>query len=930
MTRIQDRRAIINRRAMVRDLAAACHASHDPHERHAEILKVIKAALAHGGGEIRRRFESRSIDGFVAIHSRSFLIDQIVRTIYDVAVRVSAPAALPGRTSAISIAATGGYGRGELAPFSDIDLMFLVPNRRNGAEEHTIEGMLYLLWDAGLKVGHASRTVDDCVRLARGDLTIRTSLLEARWLWGDQTLFNAFENRFFTDVVEGSGRAFVETKLAERNARHERLGDSRYVLEPNIKEGKGGLRDLQTLFWLAKYLYRVKDIAELVEQGVFAAADIRQFRKAQDFLWTVRCHLHYVAGRPEERLTFNVQEEIADRLGYSDRGGIRGVERFMKYYFHITKTVGDLTRILCAVLEEDQKKPRIGFRLPSLTLFRRTPAGFRFDGDRLTIEAPDAFEKDPVKILRLFHTAQRTGHDIHPRALRQVQQSLGLINAALRQDTEANRLFMDMLTAEIDPEPTLKRLNEAGVFGRFIPDFGRVVSQMQYDMYHHFTVDEHSIHAIGILGRIERGELAAQHPTAHKAFGEILSRRALYLAVLLHDVGKARGGDHSEVGAEIAMKLAPRLGLDEWETETVSWLVRHHLLMARTAFKRDVDDPKSVTDFTDVVQSPERLRLLLILTNADIAAVGPTVWNGWKEGLLAELYYRALEDMEMTAGQPPQRRMTRVETAKARLRERLYDWDEATLEALIARGYPDYWLAFDTDEHIRHFLMMREADQAGANLMIRADRHPSRDVTRLTVYAPDHAGLFARLAGAIALSSASIVDAKIITLANSMALDVLHVQGIDGQHIADPERLARLERRIKDAMTSRINPSRELDAARRRALPSRTRVFKVPPRVLFDNKASVTHTVIEVNGRDRLGFLHDVTAALTGLGLQIASAHISTYGHRVVDVFYVKDAFGLKIEQQKLDRIAEQLLEAIAAPELAAPAPTAARAAVPA
>ncbi len=916
MNRIQDRRAIINRPAIVRALAARCSAGGTPAERNKAALRAIKAALAEGGTEIRQRFESGAIDGREASHSRAFLIDEVVRTIHAVAAGLTAAAE---REPGIAIAATGGYGRGELAPFSDVDLLFLVPAKRNGADEQVIENMLYLLWDAGLKVGQATRTVEDCVRLAKGDLTIRTSLLETRWLWGSRALFEAFETRFFADVVEGSGRAFVEAKLVERDARHERMGDSRYVLEPNIKDGKGGLRDLQTLLWLAKYLYRVKDIAELVDQGVFAAPDIRQFRKAQDFLWTVRCHLHYVAGRPEERLTFNVQEEMAERLGYNDRGGIRGVERFMKHYFRITRTVGDLTRVLCAVLEEEQKKSRIGFRLPSLTLFRRTPAGFRFDGDRLTTETADAFEKDPVKILGLFHTAQRTGHDIHPKALRQVQQSLALINAALRHDPEANRLFMEMLTAEIDPEPILKRLNEAGVFGRFIPDFGRVVSQMQYDMYHHFTVDEHSIHAIGILGRIERAELAATHPTATKAFGEILSRRALYLAVLLHDVGKARGGDHSEIGAEIARRLAPRLGLDEWESETVAWLVRYHLLMARTAFKRDVDDPRTVADFTDIVQSPERLRLLLVLTNADITAVGPSVWNGWKEGLLAELYYRGLEEMEMTGGQPAQRRQSRVETAKAKLRERLPDWDDAAIEALMARGYPDYWLAFDTDEHVRHFHLMRAAERDGSSLRIEADRHPSRDVTRVTVYAPDHPGLFAQLAGAIALSAASIVDAKIITLANSMALDVLHVQGIDGRHIAEPERVGRLVERIRDAITSRINPSRELEAARQRALPSRTRVFKVPPRVLFDNKASAAHTVIEVNGRDRLGFLHDVTAALTGLGLQVASAHISTYGHRVVDVFYVKDAFGLKIEQeQKLERIAEQLLDAIIAPEVAA------------
>ena len=447
-------------------------------------------------------------------------------------------------------------------------------------------------------------------------------------------LYAAFDDTFWRKVVSGTGPAFVEAKLAERDARHARMGDSRYVLEPHIKEGKGGLRDLQTLFWIAKYLYRVKDMGELVERGVFTAADVRHFNKAQDFLWTVRCHLHYVAGRPEERLTFNVQDIIAKRIGYSDRAGARGVERFMKHYFRVTKTVGDLTRILCAVLEEEHKKSRKLFRIPLWPLFRRMPEGFRLDTGRLTFAAGDVIVRDPVKILRLFHIAQHYGLDIHPHALRAIQQNLRLIDAKVRADPEANRVFMEMLTSENDPETTLKRMNDAGVFGQFIPDFGRVVAQMQYDMYHVYTVDEHTIHAIGVLRRIETGELKKEHAAASIAAGDIRSRRALYLAVLLHDIAKGRGGDHSELGAEIALRLAPRLGLDPWETETVSWLVRHHLVMSRTAFKRDVDNPKTVTDFVALVQSPERLRMLLLLTDADIHAVGPGIWNNWKAGLL--------------------------------------------------------------------------------------------------------------------------------------------------------------------------------------------------------------------------------------------------------------------------------------------------------
>ncbi|NJO56694.1 MAG: [protein-PII] uridylyltransferase [Rhodospirillales bacterium] len=604
--------------------------------------------------------------------------------------------------------ATGGYGRGELFPFSDIDLMFLLPERSPPLALEIVEFVLYMLWDSGLKVGHATRTIDECIAMARSDMTTRTSFIETRWLWGNRELYDDFEHRFDADIVAGTGRQFVESKLAERDSRHERMGDSRYVLEPHIKDGKGGLRDLQTLFWIAKYLFRVKDMGELEQREVFSGADVRQFHKAQNFLWSVRCHLHYLAGRPEERLTFAFQQAMAERLGYADRASGRGVERFMKHYFRVTKTVGDLTRVLCAVLEDGQRKPRLKIRFPSLTrgLFRRAPAGFQLDGDRLTVEGADAFGKEPIKLLRLFREAQRHGLDIHPQALRMVQQDLRLIDQRLRADPAANQVFMEILTDETDPETTLKRLNDAGVFGRFIPDFGRVVAQMQYDMYHVYTVDEHTIRAIGILSRIERGELIEQHPAATKAMAEIRGRRALYLAVLLHDIAKGRSGDHSVLGEGVALALAPRLGLDEWETEVVAWLVRHHLLMSRMAFKRDIDDALTVTGFTTQVQSPERLRMLLVLTNVDIAAVGPNIWNAWKESLLSELYYRALEELELAGSQPAQRRSLRVEKAKARLRAELHDWDQTRLETYVGRGYSDYWLGFETEEQVRHFQLI--------------------------------------------------------------------------------------------------------------------------------------------------------------------------------------------------------------------------------
>nr|MBC8158566.1 [protein-PII] uridylyltransferase [Alphaproteobacteria bacterium] len=663
------RRDIIDTKALYAELDELAGWSGVSSKTRPQILDVFKRALAEGRETVRRRFEEEALPGFEAVSITTSLMDGILGVLHQFAVTHAYPAANPTTAEQIAISATGGYGRGELAPYSDIDLMFLLPYKQTPRGEQIAEYMLYTLWDLNLKVGHATRTIDECVRLARDDLTIRTSLLDARHLHGDEALFDQFQARFLADIVEPHGADFVEEKLNERDTRHERMGDSRYVLEPNVKEGKGGLRDLQTLFWIAKFLYGVDHVRDLVKRGALTAADGRRFKKARNFLWTVRCNLHYLADRPEERLAFNNQSPVGKRMGYADREGVRGVERFMKHYFLVAKDVGDLTRILCAVWEEEHKKSQRRFRLPSLRLNRRKVDGFQLDGERINVDSDDAFERDPVKLIRLFHEAQRNRLDIHPHALRLARQNLSLINAQLRNDAGANRLFMEMLCSENDPERTLMRLNEAGVLGRFVPDFGRVVAQMQYDMYHVYTVDEHTIRAIGIIDGIRSGALAADHPVACSVIGEVQSLRVLYVAVLLHDVAKGRGGDHSKLGAKIARKLGRRFGLDDWEIETVSWLVLHHLHMSHTAFKRDIDDFKTVSDFVEFVQSPERLRLLLVLSVADIRAVGPDVWNAWKATLLRELYYRATE--VLSGGLPAERKAARVEEAENRLRKRL-------------------------------------------------------------------------------------------------------------------------------------------------------------------------------------------------------------------------------------------------------------------
>ncbi len=907
MGSIARQRDIIDRRALTAQLSSAAALVQAPALDRRHFVVSAKAALSKGRAEIRSRFE-RTGDGGAAVREQCFLIDQLIRALFDLLTGEIFPLPNPTSGERLAIVAVGGYGRGELAPYSDIDLLFLLPYKQTPHTEQVLEYLLYLLWDLGLKIGQSTRSIEECLRQAKSDLTIRTGLLEARYLWGDQALFNELKRRFDSEIVKGTARQFVAGKLAERDARHQRVGDSRYQLEPNIKEGKGGLRDLHTLFWIAKYIYRTDDVGKLVDLGVLSAEESQRFDRAQNFLWTVRCHLHYLAARAEERLTFDMQTEIGRRMGYTDHAGSRGVERFMKHYFLVAKDVGDLTRIFCAILEADQKhKRRLSWMRWGAN--RRSLGGFVVDGEWLTIPSEDVFKKDPIALLRLFHVAQQHGLDIHPRALRAASQSLRLINRQLREDPEANRLFLEILTSRKDPETALRRMNEAGVFGRFVPDFGRVVAQMQYDMYHVYTVDEHTLFAIGILDKIESGLLKEDLPLATQIAETIVSRRALYLAVLLHDIAKGRGGDHSVIGEQIALKLGPRLGLSAEETETVAWLVRWHLLMSNTAFKRDIGDSKTIHDFVERVQSPERLKLLLVLTVADIRAVGPKVWNGWKAALLRELYHRAIE--VISGGLTDAGQNSRVAAAQAAARRLVPDFTDAEFATFASRGYPFYWLSFDPEAHARHARLMREADASGAPLTVqkRIERH--RSVTEITLYTADHPGLFSRIAGALAVSGANIVDAKIMTMSNGMALDTFWVQDSVGGAFDRRDKLAKLAVVFQSVLTGDLKPHREL--ARPPAFPSRTQVFAVAPRVLVDNKASQSHTVVEVNGRDRPGLLHELTRALTGLNLQVSSAKISTYGEKVVDVFYVKDLFGHKVEHPAKLADIQRNLEAVLA-----------------
>jgi [protein-PII] uridylyltransferase len=901
LDRVPNQRAIVDRRALAEAIAAAVE--RQGAKARPAVVALLREALAAGRGELARRLAIHPTAGHDCTRGHSFLIDQLIRVIHDHVLEHVYPLANRSTGERLAVMAVGGYGRAEMAPQSDVDIAFLTPAKATSWCEQAIEAILYFLWDLSLKVGHSTRSPDDVVRMAKSDLTIRTALLEGRYVWGDRDLYDIAARRFQAEVVAGTERQFVAEKLAERNERHKRVGDSRYVVEPNVKEGKGGLRDLHTLYWIGKYIHRVRSASELVDVGLFTASEYRAFRRADDFFLAVRCHLHLITGRPEDRLTFDLQREVATRMGFADRPGKSAVERFMQYYFLTAKRVGSLTGVFLAQLDEQFAKASRGF-LSGFRRRRRKIGDFPVSNGKLSVPSDDGFfAADPVRLIELFVLANREGLEVHPDAMRRATRDVRLIDAAVRKDKRANALFLDLLTSRRNPEDALRWLNEAGVFGRFVPDFARVNAQMQFDMYHHYTVDEHTIRAIGLLAQIEAGELVDDHPLSMEIIPKLASRRVVYVATLLHDIAKGRGGDHSVLGAEVALKLCPRLGLSDGETELVAWLVRYHLAMSATAFKRDLADWKTIADFVAQVQSVERLRQLLVLTVVDIRAVGPGVWNSWKRQLLGDLY-RAAEEM-LRLGHKANGRAERIAAKKHAVAERLAE--RAPLIGTIGAQLGDaYWIA-EPDDIIA--LNLVQLDHAlGHPLTIEAEYYPARGATLVTVLAADHPGLFYRIAGGIHLAGGNIIDARIHTARNGMAVDNFLIQDPLGRPFNEGGQLKRLKQAIGDALANRTKLSPQLAA--RPLARARAEAFDVKPIVLFDNAASNRFTVIEVGARDRPALLNRLSRALFEARLIVHSAHVATYGERAVDTFYVTDLLGEKVDGPRLRAIEKRLLEA--------------------
>ena len=850
--------------------------------------------------------------------------DCIVRAAHHYAMAHVLRVANPSTGERIALVAVGGYGRGHLAPHSDLDLLFLLPGKATGSVERLVETVLYLLWDLKLSVGHATRTVPECISRAQDDMTIRTAILESRFLLGDEALHDELVARFDAEIVRHSAPEFIAAKLAERDERHRKAGRSRYVVEPDVKEGKGGLRDLQTLYWIGKYAFRVRSVEDLVPR-VLSKRELSRFRRAQNFLWAVRAHMHFEAGREQDKLHFDVQPVIADRLGYSRHPGQKAVERFMRHYFLHAKAVGDLTRIFCAELEENQTKPgpiSIGRVVRAFTHRPKPIADTPFveRNGRIDAADPDLFETDPACMVRIFAVAEREGILFHPDAMHAISRNLKRIDKAVRADPSAIDAFMAVLTSRRDPEGYLRKMNEAGVLGRFVPEFGRIVAQMQFSLYHHYTVDEHLIRSIGVSQEIDRKKACDEHPLAC-AIVDTLDHTVLRFALFMHDIAKGRPEDHSVAGARVAKRLGPRFGLSTTQTDLAAWLVREHLTMSETAQSRDLADFGTVADFAARMQTMDRMRHLLVLTVCDIKAVGPGVFNGWKGQLLRTLYAEA--EPHLTGGFSSSPREERARTRREALVEALTREgaeDGARMSPseavrIAALHYPSYLLSTPLATQARHAHLVADADRTGEKLFTRA-HIGDEAVTEIDVLAPDHPHLLAILAGACAASDAHIVGARIATMQDGRALDTLVVKRNFAEDRDEERRINRVRETIGDLLAGR---DRVPQAVARRTKPQRPKAFQVEPVVRIDNDLSNIFTVIEVEGLDRPGILASIADALSELSLDIASAQITTYGEKIIDTFYVRDLFAQKVTGDARLRAVREALMRVLSPDVDVP-----------
>jgi [protein-PII] uridylyltransferase len=830
------------------------------------------------------------------------VVDHVVKALYDAA-RASYAERYTVLDQRVAIVAQGGYGRAELNPCSDIDLLVLYPQRPDAFVETVAEKVLYALWDTGLTVGNALRNLRDCVKLGGKDLKVKTALLDTRFLAGDQALYDEFVTTMERELLKRNATRFFRDKVAESEERHRRYGDSVYLVEPQIKEGEGGLRDIHTAMWLAKVKYVVRDLHDLMEKGVLTEREHEEIAAARDFLWRVRNALHFLSAQHLDQLTFEYQERIAADLGYRDDGRSRDVEQFMRTYYLHARTVNRfsddmLTRCL------ERSSPGILGRLGG----RAIRPGVRIVGRELVVGDPMTFRDNPSMLVRVFADAQRHGVRLSAATRRLIRASATLIDDTVRGDAAAARAFLDVLGWPHSVYDTLHEMHDLDVLDAYLPEFAHLRCMAQYDRYHIYTVDEHTLRAVRRLEQLLHGEFKRAAPLLTQVMREVDGIEVLYLAMLFHDAGKGMGGDHSNKGADLAISVAKRLRLNDDDTAQLELLVRQHLLMHHLATRRDIHDPKLVGDFARSVGTPAALQKLYVLTFADLGATNPKLWNSWQDMLLGELYGLALESFE---------RGITVEQAQAERANRIRERVAAALSGVAGDAVkrfladmPDrYFLTTPEEDIPQHFELVRR--HVEEPLVTSVAHFHEREFSEFTVVTRDGPGLFAKLTGVLRASGMNIAAARIATGGSGTVVDVFRVTHLDGAVIAqDDERWERIQGAVSKVLIGALDVEEMVAQAGRPSILGEKVVPRLPTKVEIDNEVSEDFTVIDVFTLDRAGILFAIANTLYHLELSIHLAKITTSVDRVLDVFYVTDRDGRKIDDRaRLALIRDTVLE---------------------
>jgi len=861
----------------------------------------FRAALADGSAELARRFAADEQVGAL-VRDRALLVDALLRRAWELHAGDAA--------ASVALVAVGGYGRGELLPCSDVDVMVLLPQGEQPGWTAALERFLTFLWDIGLETGHSVRNVDDCQREALADIGVATALIEARLLAGPPALFAAMRRVLAPDRL-WSSRDFFDAKLREQAERHHRFHDTAYNLEPNVKQSPGGLRDLQTIGWVAKRHFGADTLQELAGRGFLTLRELAQLEAAQSWLWRIRFALHLVTGRREDRLLFDHQIRLARLFGYEDATYTLAVEQFMQRYYRTAMFVSWLNELLLQHFREEILADRDA---PVLPLSRH----FQERDEFLEVTGPEVFARQPEALLELFLVLQQNPRlrGVRANTIRLVTQHLWLIDEEFRQNPRNHRLFLEILQAPAGVTHELRRMNLYGVLGRYIPAFGRIVGRMQYDLFHAYTVDAHTLFVVANLRRFALERYDHEFPKLAQIFRALPKPELAYLAAIFHDIAKGRGGDHSELGAVDAEAFCLEQGLTGYDARLVAWLVRHHLRLSVTSQKQDIADPQVVNAFAREVGDQVRLDYLYVLTVADVRGTNPKLWNSWKATLFDELYERVKQALRRGLESPLDREQL-IAATQAQARELLAvdGVDAGAVERVWPALTDDYFLRHSAPEIAWHTraLAARPAGDSGA--LVTVAEHPGRGgATVVLVHTIGRHHSFARATAALDQMGLSIQDARITPTADGGSLDSYLVLEDSGLPITERQRMTAIERQLARALAERGAAA----PAVTRRMARQARMFTTPTQVSFSDDADNGRTILEVVAGDRPGLLSEIGKVLWEQRVDLQGAKIMTVGERAEDVFYVRDESGRPLPDARRAALAEALQRALDAREAAA------------